>query len=594
MRWARFAGAVLVAAAIALPSAAWAQASAAPFTTGYRYDSERRVTGTIAPDPDGAGPLRHAAVRNSYDAAGRLVRVETGELAGWQSEAVAPSSWPGFTVFRQTDTSYDPLDRKLSERVSAGGTVISRTDYQYDLAGRLQCTAVRMNKAVLASLVADGCTAGPEGGEGPDRITMNVYDAAGQLLQVRQAVGTPLEQAYATYHYTANGKQDQLIDANGNRATMAYDGFDRQADWHFPSTARPAAFNPATPDTALATAGAASAEDYEAYGYDANGNRTSWRKRDGRVFTYSYDALNRRVLEVVPDGCAPIQRGACPSASATRDLYYAYDLRGLQTEARFDGPGGGEAVLSSYDGFGRLTRSVVTMAGIWREINHGYDANGNLVRARYPDGHYVSYYRDGLDRLYYADMDGATQLFYPPYNAQGLPAYLYRLVGGAWGSQTSYNYDGIGRPTAVSQVVGGAVVTSSYAYNAASQIIGITRDNDRYAWTGGYNVDRDYATNGLNQYASAGPASFAYDANGNLLGDGSTSYGYDAENRLVSASNGVSLAYDPLGRLWQVSGATGATQLLYDGDQLSVEYDPGLESGAAARRGRCRAPPPSR
>jgi uncharacterized protein RhaS with RHS repeats len=82
--------------------------------------------------------------------------------------------------------------------------------------------------------------------------------------------------------------------------------------------------------------------------------------------------------------------------------------------------------------------------------------------------------------------------------------------------------------------------------------------------------------NRLNQYVSAGPSSFTYDANGNLTSDGSTSFAYDGENRLVSASGArtASLSYDPLGRLWQTSGGTaGTTRFLYDGDRLVIEYD---------------------
>jgi len=45
-----------------------------------------------------------------------------------------------------------------------------------------------------------------------------------------------------------------------------------------------------------------------------------------------------------------------------------------------------------------------------------------------------------------------------------------------------------------------------------------------------------YTPNGLNQYAAVAGTSFTYDANANLTSDGSTSYGYDVENRLVSAS----------------------------------------------------------
>ncbi len=81
----------------------------------------RRETGIISPDPDGGGAIAFAAVRNTYDPAGRLTKVETGELASWQSEAVAPAAWSGFTIFRTLDTVYDGMDRKVKESLSSGG-----------------------------------------------------------------------------------------------------------------------------------------------------------------------------------------------------------------------------------------------------------------------------------------------------------------------------------------------------------------------------------------------------------------------------------------------------------------------------------------
>ncbi|MGA9582474.1 MAG: hypothetical protein WBR13_10955, partial [Allosphingosinicella sp.] len=86
-----------------------APASALPYTSSTRYDSDGRVVGTIGPDPDGAGPLFFPAVRNSYDGAGRLIRVEQGGLLAWQPDTVAPALWPGFSVYRRTDASYDSL-----------------------------------------------------------------------------------------------------------------------------------------------------------------------------------------------------------------------------------------------------------------------------------------------------------------------------------------------------------------------------------------------------------------------------------------------------------------------------------------------------
>src|SRR3546814_19088947 len=59
-------------AAISVQTApASAQSSASPFTYATRYDAAGRVTGTIAPDPDGAGAIKYAATRTTYDAAGR-------------------------------------------------------------------------------------------------------------------------------------------------------------------------------------------------------------------------------------------------------------------------------------------------------------------------------------------------------------------------------------------------------------------------------------------------------------------------------------------------------------------------------------------
>jgi RHS repeat-associated protein len=83
---------------------------------------------------------------------------------------------------------------------------------------------------------------------------------------------------------------------------------------------------------------------------------------------------------------------------------------------------------------------------------------------------------------------------------------------------------------------------------------------------------------------SAGGAALAYDANGNLTTDGSSTFAYDAENRLIAASGAktATLIYDPLGRLYETSGgAPGTTRFLYDGDELVAEYN---TSGTVLRR----------
>jgi hypothetical protein len=85
--------------ALLAPAATLAQASASPFTSAQRYDAMRRVTGTIAADPDGAGPHHHAAVRNTYDGAGRSSeKARTARSA--RSPNTATTSWAGSNARR--------------------------------------------------------------------------------------------------------------------------------------------------------------------------------------------------------------------------------------------------------------------------------------------------------------------------------------------------------------------------------------------------------------------------------------------------------------------------------------------------------------
>ncbi len=137
-------------------------------------------------------------------------------------------------------------------------------------------------------------------------------------------------------------------------------------------------------------------------------------------------------------------------------------------------------------------------------------------------------------------------------------------------------YDKIGRVTSMRHLLGGVSlgdgVTFAFQYNPASQITSRTLNNDAYANTAHYDVDRDYQVNGLNQYVQGGPAAFTYDDNGNLTSDGSVNFTYDTENRLTGASGGktANLVYDPMGRLYETN--TGSNQsktiFLYDGNAL--------------------------
>jgi len=569
----------LVLLSLAAPSVA--QTSPAPFTTGYRYDQSRQLTGTILPDPDNTGSLHYAATRNSYDATGRLIKVEVGELAAWQSEAVAPSAWANFTIQKTTEIAYDGLDHKIRETIKekVSGVDVTRavTQYSYDSVGRLECTAVRMLPSTFGSLPTSACTqATALTTDEPDRITKNAYDAAGHLVQVREGVGvTGVEAAEATYSYTPNGKRDFVIDAAGNRAKLVYDGHDRQVQWIFPSKTLPSNFIDTDQASAISTAGKVSTEDtdpfddFETYTYDNNGNRLTLRKRDNRVLRFKYDALNRVTSKCVTSTASCVT----PNATTGRDVYYSYDLMGHQLSARFDTAAGTDRITNDYNGFGEIEWSELSMGGITRRLTHEYDIDGNRTKLTHPDGVYFTMAYDGLDRMQNATWTtgaGSTPFMAITYDSGGRRSNINR--GSA---DTGYDYDGVSRLTLMNQrfASGAGNANLTFGYNPASQVISESRDNDDYAWTVPQAANLAYTTNGLNQYTAQGTSSFGYDANGNLTSEPGVTYVYDAENRLVSDSLGAALSYDPAGRLWKVSKAGAASQFLYDGDSLVAEYD---------------------
>ena len=118
-------------------------------------------------------------------------------------------------------------------------------------------------------------------------------------------------------------------------------------------------------------------------------------------------------------------------------------------------------------------------------------------------------------------------------------------------------------------------LTNTFGYNAVGQVKWIDQSNTQYTYTESQSLLGRYVPNGLNQYTSIGGQTIAYDANGNLTHDGSISYTYDMENRLVATTGGVAstFTYDPLGRLYQTVIAGTTRRFLYDGDALVGEYD---------------------
>ena len=168
-----------------------------------------------------------------------------------------------------------------------------------------------------------------------------------------------------------------------------------------------------------------------------------------------------------------------------------------------------------------------------------------------------------------------------------------------------YTLNAVGNRTSKTQTGGSGFGTTAeqYAYDAIDQIIGvdysltnvITRsvsyqydpvgNRQQVQEQAGTNaVTTAYTANVLNQYTVVGADVPIYDANGNLGGQAGWSYTYDAQNRLVSATDGTSttvFSYDARNRCVARKTTQKGVQyfmnptvyLTYDGWNLIEERD---------------------
>jgi len=501
----------------------------------YRYDVARRRIGTVSPDPDGAGPLPHRAARVTYRPDGRISRTEAG-VVNSQSDP----DWAAMVVLEQVDISYDPAtNRPIAQSHAAAGQMHSVIQTSYDAIGRPECTAQRMNPATWTALPASACTPATTGSFGPDRISRNVYDAAGRVTQVQTAVGTSLAAAEVTTNYSANGQVLTVTDGENNRTSYAYDGHDRLRRTYFPLAAQ--------------GSNASNAADYEELGYDSASNVTGFRNRSGQTTLVTYDALGRSTLLDRP--------------GYEDDVAYRYDLLGRMTRAELPG----HPLTFTYDALGRqLTQS--SPRGTYAST---FDLAGRRTRLTHPDGFFVQ-----QSWLVTGELSQINE-WNPSTGGVGyvLATFGYDLLGRRTsltrgnGTVTTYAYDPASRLQTLSQDVAGTAhdLSLGFAYNPVGQITSNTRSNDLFSVTPALGTQTS-PVNGLNQAVSVNGAATSHDTRGNMISDGAATYGYTSDNLMTTGPGGILLYYDPFNRLVQVTGSP-PVRFTYDGPHLIAEWD---------------------
>jgi RHS repeat-associated protein len=478
----------------------------------------------------------------TYDGIGDVTSVT--QLAGTSAQAVTQAT---YGAFRQIASITDPLGHVTQVGFDTLNTPVSVTDplghvtsFSYDerpLVATItdplgNTTSLAYDTGLLAT-VTD-----PLG-----RVSTAYTDPAGRVIRAADPLGNtfiasndPLYGAHqitqpkgetTTINYLPTGLIGSVVDARAGTTSYQYD-----------TKARVTVRTDPLGHTDRVTS------------YDGNDNVLTRIDRKGQTATYAYDALNRLISGSYADGSS---------------VSYGYDAGDRLTQIQDSLAG---TITRSYDGFDRLV-SETTPQGT---VSYTYDAAGRRTSMSVPNQAQVSYSYDVADQLIQVAQGAAT-------------------VGIA--------YDADGRRTGLTLPNG---IVASYSYDAASQLTGISYAPPSGPALGSLLYSYDFggnatsrsgalfqsvlpaavtsssydAANRLNQWTTSGAtANPTYDANGNLLNDGTQSYTWDARDRLTGITGVASFSYDGAGRRQSATIGGNTVSPLYDG------FDTVQEQGTA-------------
>ena len=297
------------------------------------------------------------------------------------------------------------------------------------------------------------------------------------------------------------------------------------------------------------------------YGYDNLGQMTNISYSDGTPgATFTFNRLGQQATITDGTGTRTFTYNDAlqlvVETNAQGVLSYAFD--GLGRPAGLDaGPNYG--VRYAYDQLGRFGSVTSSNSSISSVATYNYIPGSDLVEG-YKNNSGFSF----------------SHAYEPNRN---LIVSITNAMNGVQLHRFDYTNDEIGRRTKRADFDLSSSVSNFFAYNIRSELedaaMGTNSYSYRYDPIGNRRVATnnaealEYTANSLNQYASiSGVPSPSYDLDGNMTSYNGWSFQWDAENRLVLASNAttaVSFSYDYMSR--RVTKVVGgqATSFAYQG-----------------------------
>ena len=447
---------------------------------------------------------------------------------------------------------YDPPDLRRAH-----------SSFTYDALGRLIQTTNPDDTTTTRSFTGRKTRVVDEEGHG----TSYTNDGLGRLIQVEEENGSEI---YTTaYQYDPLNNLVRTVDDAGNVTTMTYDSLGRKVAMSDPDMG-----------------------DWS-YAYDANGNLIQQTDAKGQTINFVYDDLNRLALKDYPTGA---------------DVTYTYDDPSVPNAiGRLTRVTDAVGTTSfEYDALGRTVKEEKAVDGVTYIVLKAYDRPGRLTQLIYPDGAQITYTYDSGGNLEQVS-DGSTDyITYNDYNARGqvrqatygngvvtdyiyddrtfLLSHLLTQKDTTKLQDLAYTFDNVGNILSITDGVNASSQTFEY-----DDLYRLTQA-DGVGWGRQYSYDSvgnithksdvgdyTYGESGAGPHAvtTAGPNTYTYDTNGNMMSGAGRTMAYDYENRLTSVetiTHTVTFAYDgDGGRVKKtVTAGTATTTTLYIGQLYEV------------------------
>lgn len=431
-------------------------------------------------------------------------------------------------------TTTDAEGRKITFEWNSDGQLVKQTpegagsttyEYQDDAPAAVTDGLGRRTTYAIDELGRRRETVGPGGS-----VSSIEYDAANQVLSTKDPMG-----ALTTYTYDKNGNQESLKDARGGTTRWTFDVMDRATEM--------------TDPIGKSTT----------YTYTALGRPETSTDRRGLTTEYRYDDLQRHMFTGFGRTGAP---GAYQYQSTLTSVYDDHD----RLESVTDSTPGAGSVVYTYDGRDRVATETTPQGTVTRE----WDDAGRLKTLKVPGLPDTSYTYDKTDRLTGVTRGAVAASF--GYDSVGrlktqtLPGGIVRTA----------DYDAASGLSRLSFTSGAEQVGDvSYHYDAAGRL---DRTGGSWAQTDLPAPVANAQFDAANRLTSLDGVTRAYDPEGNLTSDGSSTYTWNARGELTTtagAAGSSQLRYDALGRRIGTTIGGDTWNLSYDGDNLLAADGPG-------------------